>query len=107
MCHRGSFREDIYEKCILCKDANNGFIHVVNECKCLEEERKELINKLQYINNTWGTNLLREIEYYYYSKRISESKEEKKNDNNGIKLIKEFIKNMYYAYGKEFNKKDD
>ena len=31
MCHRGSFREDIYEKCILCKDANNGFIHVVNE----------------------------------------------------------------------------
>ena len=34
-------------------------------------------------------------------------KMEKKNDNNGIKLIKEFIKNMYYAYGKEFNKKDD
>ena len=31
----------------------------------------------------------------------------KKNDNNGIKLIKEFIKNMYYTYGKEFNKKDD
>ena len=71
MCHRGSFREDIYEKCILCKDANNGFIHVVNECKCLEEERKELINKLQYINNTWGTNLLREIEYHYYSVRYS------------------------------------
>ena len=48
MNHRVSFREDIYEKCILCKDANNGFKHVVNECKCLEEERKELINKLQY-----------------------------------------------------------
>ena len=47
------------------------------------------------------------IEYYYYSKRISESKEVKKNDNNGIKLIKEFIKYMYYAYGKEFNKNDD
>ena len=31
----------------------------------------------------------------------------KKNDNNGIKLIKEFIKNMYYTYGKESNKKDD
>ena len=29
------------------------------------------------------------------------------NDNNGIKLIKEFIKNMYYTYGKESNKKDD
>ena len=31
----------------------------------------------------------------------------KKNDNNGIKWIKEFIKNMYYTYRKEFNKKDD
>ena len=48
-----------------------------------------------------------EIIEYYYSKRISESKEEKKNDNNGIKLIKEFTKNMYYTYGKESNKKDD
>ena len=41
------------------------------------------------------------------SENKNESKEEKKNDNKGIKLIKEFIKNMYYAYGKEFNKKDD
>ena len=31
--------------------------------------------------------------------------DEENNDNNGIKLIKEFIKNMYYAYGKEFKKK--
>ena len=44
---------------------------------------------------------------YYYSKRLSESKVEKKNDYNWIKLIKEFIKNMYYTYGKEFNKKDE
>ena len=27
------------------------------------------------------------------------------NDNKGIKLIKEIIKNMYYTYGKESNKK--
>ena len=47
------------------------------------------------------------IEYYYYTKWLSESKEGKKNDNNGIKLIKEFIKNMYYTYGKEYNKKDN
>ena len=53
--------EKIYEKCIHCKDANNGIKHVVNECKCLKEERKVLITKIQYINNTWGTNLLREI----------------------------------------------
>jgi hypothetical protein len=58
-------------------------------------------------NNTKNKTLLEIIEYYYYSKRLSESKEEKKNDSKGIKLIKEFIKNMYYVYGKEYNKKDD
>ena len=105
MCHRGSFREDIYEKCILCKDANNGFIHVVNECKCLEEERKELINKLQYINNTWGTNLLREIEYHYYSVRYSNAESLAKRDNKGISLIKKFIRIMYLKLGKA--KKDN
>ena len=41
----------------------------------------------------------------YY--KICVIKDERKNDNKGIQLIKEFIKNMYYAYGKEFNKKDD
>ena len=46
-------------------------------------------------------------EYFYYSKRLSEAKDEKKNDNKGIQLIKEFIKNMYYTYGEELNKKDD
>ena len=51
--------------------------------------------------------LLEIIEYYYYSKRLSEAKDERKNDNKGIQLIKEFIKNMYYTYGKELNKKDD
>ena len=105
MCHRGSFREDIYEKCILCKDANNGFEHVVNECKCLEEERKELINKLQYINNTWGTNLLREIEYHYYSVRYSNAESLAKRDNKGISLIKKFIRIMYLKLGK--SKKDN
>ena len=105
MCHRGSFREDIYEKCILYKDANNGFEHVVNECKCLEEERKELINKLQYINNTWGTNLLREIEYHYYSVRYSNAESLAKRDNKGISLIKKFIRIMYLKLGKA--KKDN
>ena len=32
MCHRRCFREDIFEKCILCKKENSGIIHVVNEC---------------------------------------------------------------------------
>ena len=51
--------------------------------------------------------LLEIIEYYYYSKKLSESKDEKENDINEIKLIKEFIKNIYYTYGKELNKKDN
>ena len=58
-------------------------------------------------DNTKNKTLLEIIEYYYYNKRLSESKEEKKNDNKGIKLIKEFIKNMYYTYGKKYNKKDN
>ena len=47
------------------------------------------------------------IEYYYYSKRLSDFKDERKNDNNKIKLIKEFMKNLNYTYGKEYNNKDD
>ena len=100
MCHRGSFREDINKKCILCKKADNGLKHVVNECECLKEERKELINKFQYINNTWGTNLLREIEYHYYSVRYSNAESLAKRDNKGISLIKKFIRIMYMKLGK-------
>ena len=59
------------------------------------------MNKLNKLDaNTKNKILLEIIEYYYYSKKLSESKNEKKNDNNGIWLIKEFIKNMYYTYGK-------
>ena len=54
---------------------------------------------------TTGGAGLRQLRYY--SKKLSESKADKKNDNNGIKLIKKFIKNMNYIYGKEFNKKDN
>ena len=45
------------------------------------------------------------IEYYFYSKRLSEFKEEKKNDNNGIKLIKEFIKIFIIHMEKNLTKK--
>ena len=46
--------------------------------------------------------LLKAIEYYYYSKKLSNFKDSKKK---GIKLIKIFIKNMYYLYGKIKRKK--
>ena len=55
----------------------------------------------------YGENIFLRIEYYYYSKKLSNSKDGKKKDNKGIKLIKTFIKNMYYLYGKIKGKKDE
>ena len=108
MCHRGAFRNDINEKCVLCKTEDNGIEYITNNCIKFKKEREEIINKLNNLDvNTKNKTLLEIIEYYYYSKSLSESKDEKKKDNNGIKLIKEFIKNMYYTYWKEHNKKDD
>ena len=108
MCHRGAFREDIIEKCVPCKTEDNGTEHIINNCNKFKKAREELIDKLNKLDaNTKNKTLLEIIEYYYYSTKLSEYKNEKKNDNNGIRLIKEFIKNMYYTYGKEFNKKDN
>ena len=55
MCHSGSFREDIYKKCVLCKDADNGLKHVVNECAKLKNERMQLLKDLNNINNRKDT----------------------------------------------------
>ena len=108
MCHRGAFREDITKKCVFCKTEDNGIEHVTNNCIKFKKVREELIDKLNKLDaNTKNKTLLEIIEYNYYIKKLSESKNEKKNDNNGIRLIKEYIKNMYYSYGKEFNKKDN
>ena len=70
----------------------------------LKRRKKKLLTKLQYINNTWGINLLKEIEYHYYSKRYTDIKVLSKYDNKGISLIKKFIRNMYIKFG-EANKK--
>ena len=96
MCHRGAFREDINKKCLLCEKEDNGIEHVINNCKKLKKERNDLITELNKLDaNTKNKTLLKVIEYYYYSKKLSNSKDGKKNDNKGIKLIKTFIKNMY------------
>ena len=60
---------------------------------------------MQYINNIWGTNLLREIEYHYYSVRYVNAESLDKRDNKGIIPIKKFIRIMYLKLGKA--KKDD
>ena len=106
MCHRGAFREDINKKCLLCEKEDNGIEHVINNCNKLKKERNDLITELNKLDaNTKNKTLLKVIEYYYYSKKLSNSKDGKKKDNKGIKLIKTFIKNMYYLYGKIKGKK--
>ena len=64
-----------------------------------------------YLNEDFRRQLNKRIYtidyYYYYSKKLSNSKDGKKKDNKGIKLIKAFIKNKYYSYGKIKGKKDE
>ena len=91
MCHRGSFREDINEKWILCEYPENSIEHIVNECKKLSRERRKLLEELNKIDNTNFKKLLKEIEYHYYSKKFTNGKEEKKSDKRGVKFIKEFF----------------
>jgi len=107
MCHRGTFREDINEKYILYKNADNGIKHVINECEKLKSERNILLGEFNEINNSKYEELLKAIEYHYYSKRYSNAKTETKKDNRGIKLIKEFLHTMYKKFGAVINKRDD
>ena len=106
MCHRVSFREDINKKCILCKNADNGIKHVINECEKLKTERNILLGELNKINNTNYEELLKAIKYHYYSKRYSNAKTESKKDNKRIKLIKEFLLTMYKKFGAVINKRN-
>ena len=75
--------------------------HITNNCIKFKKAREEIIKKLNKLNT------LEKIEYFYYSKEYTEKKEKKKKDNKGIKLIKTFIKDMYYKFGKANNKKDE
>ena len=81
MCHRGSFREDIYKKCVLCKDADNGLKHVVNECSKLKNERIQLLKDLNNINNIKDNELFKAMEFHYQSKSYTNKNEENKDDN--------------------------
>ena len=79
MHHRGAFREDIVEKYVFCKNEDNGIKHVTNNCIKFKKIRGELIDKLNKLDaNIKNKALLEIIEYYYYSKKLSESKDEKR-----------------------------
>ena len=97
MGHKGDFREDINEKWLLCEKDNNRIEHVINEFEKLEKERKNLIIELSKLDDKIrNKTLLESIEHFYYSKKLSDAKGVKKIDNKWIKLIKTFIKNIYY-----------
>jgi len=82
MYHRRCFREDIFEKCILCKKENNGIKKVINKCIELKELRDKLINQINKLDKKIDKlNALEKIEYFCYSKNYSEKKEEKRKDN--------------------------
>ena len=68
---------------------------LLNECAKLANERKQLLKDLNSINKRKDTELLKAIEFHYYSKSYTNKKAENKDDNKGIKLIKEFIETLY------------
>ena len=57
------------------------------------------------INNRKDTELLKAIEFHYYSKSYTNKKEENKDDNKGIKLIKEFVETLYKEMNEEIKKR--
>ena len=48
---RGAFRNDINDKCILCKDSNNSQEHIVNECAKTKKLRAKLTKELNDLDN--------------------------------------------------------
>ena len=98
-------RNTVYKKYILCKDADNGLEHVVNECAKLKNERKQLLKDLNNINKRKDTELLKAIKFHYYSKSYTNKKGENKDNNKGIKLIKEFVETLYKEMTEERNKR--
>ena len=67
----------------------------------IRKRKKKLIVELNKLDDKIRNKILHDsIEYFYYSKKLSDVKGAKRNDNKRIKLIKTFIKNMYYLYGK-------
>ena len=89
---RGAFNSDITEKCILFKDSDNSQEHVVNDCTKTEKLRTKLIKELNDLDNaTKNKTLFESIFYWYYSKDLTN----KKRDNKGIRLIKQYVFKIY------------
>ena len=89
----------------ILKIENNDIKHVINVCIELKDK---LINELNKLDKKMDkSNNLEKIEYFNNSKNYSEKKEEKKKDNKEIKLIKTFIRDIYFKFWETNNKKDE
>ena len=64
-----------------------------NDLKSLPLDRSG--NPAIWLFNRKNTELLKAIEFHYYSKSYTNKKGENKDDNKGIKLIKEFVETLY------------
>ena len=65
-----------------------------------KKEREKVLKDFNKINNTKYNELLKAIEYHYYSKRYTENKNESRDDSSGIIIIKEFIQILYNKFAK-------
>ena len=89
---RDAFRNDINDKCILCKNSDNSQEHVVNEYTKTEKLRTKLTKELNDLDKaTKNKTLIDSIFYWYYSKDL----QAKKSDNKGIRLIKKYVFKLY------------
>ena len=104
---RIAFRNDINDKCILCKDSDNSQEHVINECAKTKKLRAKLTKELNDLYNaTKNKTLIDSIFYWYYSKDL----QAKKSDNKGIRLIKQYVFKLYMLMNetsKETSSKDE
>ena len=66
MCYRGYFRENIFEKCVLCKKENNVSKHIINEYIELKKLRDKLIYQLHKLDKKIDT--LEKIFLLFYAK---------------------------------------
>ena len=55
MCYRGYFRENIFEKYVLCKKENNVSKHIINEYIELKKLRDKLIYQLHKLDKKIDT----------------------------------------------------
>ena len=75
-------------------------------CK-VKKLKKTTIKRFNNINNRKDTELIKAMEFHYYSKSYTKKKEENKEDNKGIKLIKEFVETMYKEMNEERKKENN